>query len=330
MAGSATGFTVTCSSTSSVDMYPQNVGSCYTVKLPKAIDLTEASLGEKAGWQAAMLSIQYTHNFINFPTACTLRIIIRKPPESQVSMDTPASTNCYVLNNPGPINESGMDDMDVGVTMYERKQQLLARYRSTRGPMLYGKIYLPAGHYSSIADFLADIVRRCDDVFKPRYNVRFHSVQYADGTVEIAVSDSNIISIYSDSEYAAQTLGLPSAIEDIYYISVPMYKIEPRGVRAALLDTVQALYVYADIVEYQHVGDKMLPLLAYVDVEKSPGERVAYFSNPPSYLPVRKSVIDTITIKICDERGEYIKFPADGDNVLIRLHFRPVTDQSRI
>jgi hypothetical protein len=322
----ATGFTVVCSSSSNAALYPQNTGSCYTVKLPKPIDLTGPS--EQAEWQVAMLSIQYTHNFINFPTECTLRITIRKPPESQVNMDIPASAECYLVS-PWEINETGMDTIDWGVTRWERKQQMLPRNRPA-SVLLYGKIFLPAGHYSSIADFLADIVRRCNNVFGPRYNVRFHSVQYADGTVEIALNDGGRITIYSDSEYVAQTLGLPSAPEPIHYFSDVLYKTEPRGVRAALLETAQSLYVYADMVEYQHVGDKTVPLLAYVDVEKSPGERVAHSCNPPLYLPISKAVIDTIKIQICDERGEEVKFPKDGDSVLIRLHFRPVSNQSRI
>ena len=99
-------------------------------------------------------------------------------------------------------------------------------------------------------------------------------------------------------------------------------KLANVGTRIPTLNTVHALYVYADIVEYQHVGDVMAPLIAYVDVTKSPGERVGHICNPPVYLPVDKSYIDTISIRITDEHGNDIVLSDDNENVVVRLHFR--------
>ena len=151
---------------------------------------------------------------------------------------------------------------------------------------------------------------------------------------QLALCNGGTVTIYADSRYIAQVLGLSVEEEELPVRSlgntIILYKADPRAVRAPILGSVQALYVYTDIIEYQHVGDKRAPLLAYVDVQKLPGERVTTLCNPPVYLPVCKSVINSITIQLCDERGEDVKFPADGDNVLVVLHFRPVCAQPRI
>ena len=83
-----------------------------------------------------------------------------------------------------------------------------------------------------------------------------------------------------------------------------------------------SVYVYGDIVESQHVGDTMAPLLAYVDVDKSLGERVGHVCNPLVYLPVCRTYIDSISIRICDENGNKVPFPDDVENVVVRLLFR--------
>ena len=330
----AAGFTVTCPSNSSAEWYPHNNGSNFTMKLHKPIELADRSPNGSLRWQVAMLSIHYTHNFINFRVPCTLRIVIDMPLESQINAGVSSSSSCVAIES-FAINEYGMDEADKNLAIWTRKLALLPANRRDEKPkpMLYGKLFLPARHYSSAAEVMDDLVSQCNHIFGPRYNVQFHKTQYADGTVQVALRDASTVTIYSDSEYIAQTLGLAS-VEDTIPCSgtdtITLYKVEPRGVRIPRLETVQALYVYTDIIEYQHVGDKRAPLLAYVNVQRSPGERVTTLFNPPIYLPVCKSVIDTITIQLCDERGEDAKFPVGGDNVLVVLHFRPVCDQPRI
>ena len=58
--------------------------------------------------------------------------------------------------------------------------------------------------------------------------------------------------------------------------TVKLFKLATTGAKTPKLDGVQALYVYGDLVDYQFVGDMMVPLLTLVDVDKSPGERVGH------------------------------------------------------
>ena len=257
------------------------------------------------------------------------------PPEAQVRLHEQPSINC-VMVDPFRISDHGKDAADMALSDWlQLRSAMIAMERRIDEPMpvLYGKLYLPARHYPSVAAIWEDIVSQCNHIFGPRYNVQFRTILYADGMHQLALCNGGTVTIYTDSRYIAQVLGLSVEEEELPgrgLNTIILYKAEPRAVRAPILGSVQALYVYTDLIEYQHVGDKRAPLLAYVDVQKLPGERVTTLCNPPVYLPVCKSVINSITIQLCDERGEDVKFPADGDNVLVVLHFRPVCAQPHI
>ena len=88
------------------------------------------------------------------------------------------------------------------------------------------------------------------------------------------------------------------------------------------MDNIHALYVYADVVQQQHVGDVMAPLTGYASVNGKPGDRISHTCNPPIYLPVVKSFIDAISVRITDEHGQDVMFPDLREHVVLRLHFR--------
>jgi hypothetical protein len=104
--------------------------------------------------------------------------------------------------------------------------------------------------------------------------------------------------------------------------STVMYSLTPVGTEIPRLDALHALYVYADVVEPQHVGDVMAPLVGYADVNGKPGDRICHTSNPRVYLPVARSYIDAIRVRITDDRGDNVMFPDLLENVVLRLHFR--------
>ncbi len=83
---------------------------------------------------------------------------------------------------------------------------------------------------------------------------------------------------------------------------------------------IQSLFVYCDIIDYQYVGDAYVPLLRNVVVENSfPKTAIAHYDNP-HYVNINKSEINTIHVEIRDDTGEKIKF--DQGKVIIKLHFR--------
>ena len=88
-----------------------------------------------------------------------------------------------------------------------------------------------------------------------------------------------------------------------------------------VLNTLNTLYVYSDIVEYQVVGDVNAPLLQVVASNHSSGTTyVDKIYDSPHYVPVSRSNIDSIEINILTEFGRAIQFTSG--RVIVKLHFR--------
>ena len=73
------GFTVALPSNSHMDKYPNNVGSLYNVVLASPLNLCGTTLNDDTGWEVAMLSLHYSHNFINFLEDCRMYFVVDKP-----------------------------------------------------------------------------------------------------------------------------------------------------------------------------------------------------------------------------------------------------------
>lgn len=86
-------------------------------------------------------------------------------------------------------------------------------------------------------------------------------------------------------------------------------------------NTVNALYVYSDIVEYQVVGDTYAPLLqvvaSNVDYNSSYADKIY---DSPHYVSVSRNNIDTIEINILNDLGDPISFTKG--RTVVKLHFR--------
>lgn len=82
------------------------------------------------------------------------------------------------------------------------------------------------------------------------------------------------------------------------------------------------MFVYADIVDHQHVGDAMAPLLriclANDNLTGSHSERYIR----PYYVPVSRTRIDEIHIQVRTHTGDLFPFPS-GAPLICKLHFQP-------
>ena len=83
------------------------------------------------------------------------------------------------------------------------------------------------------------------------------------------------------------------------------------------------LLIYSDLVTPHHVGDSYSELLRVVPLSKGSYESVGHlsFSNP-YYYQIKKSRVESISILLCDETGQQIKFKSG--RVHISLHFTKV------
>ena len=133
--------------------------------------------------------------------------------------------------------------------------------------------------------------------------------------------------MFTDKQYFPNVLGLGSTLAyesvttDRKQTPAMLYKVTKRGDHTPTLNGTQSLYVYSDIVKPQRVGDTEAPLLDVVPVQGSPGQRMYWSCNPPTFLPVTRTRIDNIRVLICDGRGERIRF-VGIENVVCRITFR--------
>ena len=82
------------------------------------------------------------------------------------------------------------------------------------------------------------------------------------------------------------------------------------------------IYVYTDIIDTVLVGNTQVPLLGYFPIQTKWGDNGYWNFNPVYYIKVKENTIRTISIRLCDETGDTIKF--ESGNVICRLHFRRV------
>jgi hypothetical protein len=84
------------------------------------------------------------------------------------------------------------------------------------------------------------------------------------------------------------------------------------------------LFVYTDIIKYQHVGEFMAQLIRTVHFEISESRRsqIVTFNNP-HYVQLATDYVDSVEITIKDGQDNPIKFISGIQPTIIKLHFRP-------
>ena len=90
------------------------------------------------------------------------------------------------------------------------------------------------------------------------------------------------------------------------------------------LNIINYAVIYTDIINDQFIGDTLAPVLYILNLKTSEtGEIVTKFDNP-HYIPVKKSILNTINIRLADISGESIKFSDIFSIVILKLHFRKI------
>lgn len=93
-------------------------------------------------------------------------------------------------------------------------------------------------------------------------------------------------------------------------------------IKSPLLNTINSLYVYSDISEFQYIGDTFSPLLRVVAVPNAQyNEYIDVIYDNPHYVSVLRNNFETIEIDIRSDTGEPILF--NPGKVFVKLHFRP-------
>jgi hypothetical protein len=91
-----------------------------------------------------------------------------------------------------------------------------------------------------------------------------------------------------------------------------------------LLNFVDYLMVYCDLVEPQTVGDVTAPLLRTITKTGKFNTTNEKIFTEPHYMPVLRSYINTINVDVRDPSGQPVRFENQLSKVILKLHFRPI------
>lgn len=141
----------------------------------------------------------------------------------------------------------------------------------------------------------------------------------------VDVDEDNIITFYAPNK-SSTLLRVPPKITKIFGFT------DRDDVHFAFSETLKGkfpslmfkktdqMFVYADIVDYQRVGDTMAPLLRICVPMNVKSKLVSEKYIRPYYVPVSKDRIDEIHITIRNHSGLLYPFPT-GAPVVVKLHF---------
>ena len=87
------------------------------------------------------------------------------------------------------------------------------------------------------------------------------------------------------------------------------------------VDTVNAIYVYCDVIEPRTVGHTLAPLIGVLPVTGKSGAYVSKRYDKIQYQPVLKKNFSDIYISLSDNQAKPIRFRKG--KVIVTLHLRP-------
>ena len=89
------------------------------------------------------------------------------------------------------------------------------------------------------------------------------------------------------------------------------------------ITNISAIMIHCDLIHGSYVNGKDSNVIySFPSYTVPTGYKISQFSNTPIYLPVSKSVISSILIKITDEQDNVLNF--NGEQITIGLHLRQV------
>ena len=317
-------FQYTAPSNSSAAYFPNNKHNKFQVKLPHPIYLAgewEVSLVDIL-YHTAWLTLEHPQHFILWMLPEDVKIF-------NLINDEAAESKYFYLAG----KQSAVPSKDV-----QWSTQTYRPFNSTlRLPTI---IALPAGHYDSISDCLSSLnheilmfwSKRKWPAKLPKQKELDLSFLYNRTTKQVSVTHIgfNAIQFVSAESLTLANLGFHcinthkhKAVNEydkdrVYYV---FNGTKPGAPKLQTLNENNFMYIHSNIIQHQNVGHQKAQLLAIVPVRAEHGGQKYWKCDPPFYLPLKTSELDSFDIKIENELGEPFPFTPDT-NVIIRLHFR--------
>lgn len=310
-------FYITAPSNASMELYPANTLTEYTVHLPKTIDL-------EGPYEVALTSFQYTRSWNNVAENSN----VFEYSINGIKISTAIDVGFY------ETEEDLLESISKAIVTSLKKKSLrnedLAEYlnhcsapkfillqynRKSRRVSLYLKANTSISFQVKMAEMLG-----------------FEQSDFAFHTESKPVETNNPMAVIGGMTVHGMTFRThkentysyePGEISTDSYLELLRTSKEKGFCSVREVDLNQGLYmlyVYCNIVEEQIVGNSMVPLLKIVPVEGRHGENVTKEYINPQYVPVYISHISDLLIRIRDDAGE--KVPFGRGRVQATLHFR--------
>jgi len=179
--------------------------------------------------------------------------------------------------------------------------------------MITEKAYVPTGKYSHLSELLEPI----NTILREVATLAASPDGYVLVTVKTAIPPTSVY--FSDS--LCVQLGFPLRYD------ILNCDVSPRPCNLTF-GSPEQIFVYADFVQPQIVGNTAAPLLRTVN--SSTGHNPTYglcshILTKPYYVPVSKRSLDTVEINLRDKTGEHSSFATGSSTVVV--HFRPQTNE---
>ncbi len=308
MSDSRNDFCMVLPSVSNLELHPENRPDRYTVVLGSKVSLT-------GDWEAALLNIHYPHNWFDYREKSVIHWIYSK---NRIAMsDTQIAANVRV----------SYDTYFKACTV-----SLAADFANYPRDFRHTSVVLWPAHYSSVQEIgdrmckmVEDGIKQSDMKVNPKVIFQY-DFETRTGTV---YTTEGSLFMFTESVYPGNILGMnsieitPRQTDSVSTIEIPkLFMLS--GPKPSLFAKLDSIYVYADIVEFQHVGDAMTPLVGIVPIQKRTQESQFFTFNPPLYLPVTKKEIASVNVKLKTPKGEALPFPqfTAGVTCTIRLRKR--------
>lgn len=306
-------FLITLPSNSNMDTNPDNEQSNFTVKLAEPLHL-------EGDWEAALVSVQYTPNWLSFDKAQHL-VAVYFMGELGISKPTiyRSSVHQYILQFSSATLEEIYSQVLLKSTVI---RQLDAAYADEYSTVKVGKLTLQPKYYESVEALGNEIVKLITEAFTDvSLNLRYiydHGLKRG----EFYVKRGEILILTEGSTVLANLLGQYTTPDS--NVQATWYALANHGVEEPKLQKVSSLWVYTDITQYQQVGNAKVPLIGIIPTQTDGAKRVHYTVNPVNFVALKRNNISEITVKIVDDRGKRIPFVKgdNEDNLVCCLRFR--------
>jgi hypothetical protein len=346
-------FVVTLPSNSNMLTHPTNRGHNYVVKLSRPTNLTNQTLNDDSRWEVALTTLEFTNRFYQLREDATIYGVVIVP-------DLKSTNVKATFGKTIQLNVDFIEDMSRIGSFGNTERRMLRPFvkddtnKNELWSVVIGKFVMPAVDYKTTMELARLVANEFSAVSNiPRYQFRMvverigtdgsfrfttesrlenfrrrHTPEQTPpkpGGITVDYGEASRLGKYNFMLYSKHASISPRlgqvlrAIDDqessIYYIS-PISSCTPN------LNTLHSLHVYSDIVEHKRGSNTSVQLMGIAPVRGSPGQRAHHVLDPPTCLPVNRSVIETTHITIHDGDDSETLLPDDVDNVVCRLHFR--------